>query len=228
MRAISFPCRIVAMYLLAYVAAVLHHLKTRSLPVPGRLICRVSSCGRQGQYFGATIRAPCRARLAYVLLPAYCCVAQQQLPQNQSRTKTAPTKTSDPRRRLLCHLISGAIHQSAKEQLIRQLPPFIPDTTYIRRPGKHRTLLEGYRSMLLAAAPTLCVRRRGDLLSQLSGALSDVDSHAPHGDGCRASYAQYPMTSPKARKNIDFCCATRSKGHGELQRNRLPRSTESR
>ena len=140
MRVTSFPCRIVAMYFLSYVAAVLHHLKTRSLPVPGRLICRVSSCGRQGQYFRATIRAPCGAygaRLAHAATSILFCAA-------------APAS-----------------------------PKINLNTTYIWRLGKHRTVLGGYRCTLLH--PLSASGADGDLLSQLSGALSDVDSHAPRG-----------------------------------------------
>jgi len=81
------------MYLLAYVAAVLHHLKTRSLPVPGRLICRVSSCGRQGQYFGATI--PCGAygaRLAHAAASILFCAAAPASPKINLTPKPLPQK----------------------------------------------------------------------------------------------------------------------------------------
>jgi len=101
------------------------------------------------------------------------------LPKIQSHTKTSPTKAPNPRRCLLGHLISGAIHQSAKEHFTHLFPLFILDTTSVGRLGKHRTLLGGYRCML--PHPHSASGADVDLISQLSAPLSDLNSHAPRG-----------------------------------------------
>src|SRR5260221_13136847 len=66
----------------------------------------------------------------------------------------------------------------------------------------------------------------GDLLSQLSSALSDLDSdtHRASALVVLCQLCAIPVTSPKARKNIDFCCATKSRRYGQSPRIRLPRS----
>ena len=86
----------------------------------------------------------------------------------------------------LQHLVSSAIRQSAKEQFIRLLPPSIIDT---RMPedsanidrsweaaASHWRFEAHRRDMLLRALSASGAD--GDLLSQLSGTLSNLDSHA--------------------------------------------------
>jgi hypothetical protein len=86
----------------------------------------------------------------------------------------------------LQQLVSSAIRQSAKEQFIRLLPPFIIDT---RMPEDAENIERSWeaavarwrfeaqrRNMLLRALSAS--GSDGDLLSQLSGTLSNIDSHA--------------------------------------------------
>jgi len=86
----------------------------------------------------------------------------------------------------LQQLVSSAIRQSAKEQFIRLLPPFIIDT---RMPEDAENIERSWeaavarwrfeahrRNMLLRALSASGAD--GDLLSQLSGTLSNIDLHA--------------------------------------------------
>jgi hypothetical protein len=86
----------------------------------------------------------------------------------------------------LQHLVSSAIRQSAKEQFIRLLPSYIIDTHMpedaenIERSWEAaatRWRFEAHRRNMLLRALSAS-GADGDLLSQLSGTLSNLDSHA--------------------------------------------------